>query len=227
MQLNNKLYYDSDSRNASVYVTNMRHFYLYDEGQNTLVLSDLIHGPVCADLEENLDGAPQWNAMTMLDTSTMTPSDVLHALTRHFDVAIESITNSTSIALMSGDCQKVFGEGFKMPSIPQDYKIEPVFDPLFLEQVRNTTILPLCGVAGQSLLIPVQTNGDGSTVPENKVQTNYAIPVEFGYASSDVYNVCNGCIVQDPIKGTMTQNLQFSLVPVYDRIDAATSVNDY
>ena len=223
MQLNSRLYYDSKSANASVYVQNMRHFYLYDEGQNTLIMSDVFAGPTCDFENAPIKGAPQWNAIATADTSAMTPLEVLALITKHFNVAIDSITNSTTTAIISGDCQKVFGDGFSIPSIPQEYITFPVYDELVLEQIRNTTIIPANSVAGTSLIQPLTSNPTGSTVPALQVQTHFYIPDEFGYGTAP-YACTNGCICQDPKKGTITQNLIFSILPCLDvHPGAATS----
>ena len=118
---------------------------------------------------------------------------------------------------MSGDCQKVFGPGFIIPEIPQDYVIVPEYDPLFLDQIRNTTVLPFGGISGDGTGVrPIVVNTDGAAVEEFDDVTEFLIPEEFGYGGNAYYYPGIGALLQSKITGTIAQSYIFSIPAIPD-----------
>lgn len=176
----------------------MRHFYLYDEAHNMLVLDDIFAGPaVSANATDHKFDA------VFPDISGKTTEQIYDAFIKHFDIAINHLSNSTTLAIISGDCQKVFGEGFTVPEIPQSYAVTPEFDPLMLDQIRNTVVVPFAMNQGKSSFIA----GHSDASP---VSTLVPLPIELGYGSA-AYSVTSGTILQDVIHGTISQCYMFGL----------------
>lgn len=59
-----------------------------------------------------------------------------------FDM-IDRLTRSEDMGIMNGDILKAYGTNtLKLASLPDYYPLVPLFDPLVLEQMKNSTIIP-------------------------------------------------------------------------------------
>lgn len=75
----------------------------------------------------------------------------LDEIQNYFDLAINAMSYSEDIGVMSGDVLKAYGQEklFKLSSVDPDYMVVPVYNEEVLNQIHNSTILPLdCSDAG-------------------------------------------------------------------------------
>lgn len=140
------IYKDSDSQKAQLYMFNPAGFYFYDETTS------------------KYGGKLSWTNQ-FKDTSN---NDVLlnfNTVINDFNSMIAKVSYSEDIGVMSGDILKAYGQEklFKLSPVTEDYMIEPVYNEEVLNQIHNSTVVPIAdnGANGNTNLSVTQDPDTG------------------------------------------------------------------
>lgn len=121
------IYKDGETDKAQEYMFTPSYFYKYDEISSTKG-TQLIPVPVLLGMDLNQDD------------SLLTFANLRNILNE----MLEAVNYSEDVAIMSGDIRKAFGDNlFTLSTIPEDYKVEPVYNAEVLSQIENAHFMAL------------------------------------------------------------------------------------
>lgn len=114
------IYKDSDSLKAQQYIFSPEAFYQYNETGSEFG-GQLVPKPISTNLTS------------------------FSGMCKYLDALIDAIAYSEDIGVMSGDILKAYGESklFKLTAVDADYEVLPVYNEEVLNQIHNSTIVPI------------------------------------------------------------------------------------
>lgn len=117
------IYKDADTEKAQQYMFAPRCFYLYQETESPF-----------GGFLKTMDLLRSWDNLRTYDS-------ICHVI----KTAVDALAYSEDIGVMSGDILKAYGQDklFKITPIDPDYTVEPVYNEEVLNQIHNSTIIPL------------------------------------------------------------------------------------
>lgn len=169
--LSKSVFTDGQFTKSQFYIFNPSHYFVYDEA----------------------DGLCQANTFGW-------GTDYLAKMSLIINRQLTAILQSESAGIMSGDILKAYGsEGiYQLTSMPDDYKVEFVYSPEILAQIKNATLLPepIGSIGIQNLSIRQDpTTGvlyQGSTIGSQKIgilltRVNEFLPAETNWVRGVIF----------------------------------------
>lgn len=123
-QLFSSVYLDYESQKSQAYIPRLSDAYRY-----ALVNKD--EGTVVGELQLKTILPPGGGTITMKNFLDMV------------EAFYNSFANNTDFATISGDMGRTFNELWEMDILPEDYLVLPGRNDLVLQQIRNSTVVPL------------------------------------------------------------------------------------